>query len=285
VADRSLSRRPPAAVVATFPLAGLIAAASLAGIFVRSTYASETADWAAQGIGQDWFDLMFAVPWLTVTAALSLRGSERARLLLAGGIAYAFYELVIYAFAIHFNAMFLVYCAALGFSFFSLLGIGWLIVRKPPSIPSPPDRDREMAGALLILIATLFSMAWLGEIIPALAKSVVPPAIVDAGLPTNPVYVMDLSVVLPVHFIAGVALLRRKSSGFVLAPVVLAFDVMMALSLAVMMLVMRLRGAEASVPVAAGMALVSGASAVMLERVLRRPRLAIERSLERGRAR
>ncbi len=252
-----------------------MAAASLAGICVRSTYARETAGWAAQGIGQDWFDLMFAVPWFAVTAALSLRGSERALLLLAGGVAYAFYELVIYAFAIHFNAMFLVYCAALGFSFFSLSGIGWLIARKPTSIPSPPDRDREVAGALLLSIATLFSMAWLGDIIPALTKGVVPPAIVDAGLPTNPVYVMDLSVVLPVHFIAGLALLRRKGFGFVLAPVVLAFDVMMALSLAVMMLVMRLRGAEASVPLAGGMALISGASAVMLERILRSPRPAI----------
>ena len=111
-----------------------MAAASLAGICVRSTYARETAGWAAQGIGQDWFDLMFAVPWFAVTAALSLRGSERALLLLAGGVAYAFYELVIYAFAIHFNAMFRLLRRA---RVLVLLAFGHRLVDRPEADEHP----------------------------------------------------------------------------------------------------------------------------------------------------
>ena len=42
---------------------------------------------------------------------------------LAGGLLYTVYTFVIYALGMHFNAMFLVYCAALGTPIFALTGI------------------------------------------------------------------------------------------------------------------------------------------------------------------
>ncbi|MGE0867093.1 MAG: hypothetical protein AB7P03_00925 [Kofleriaceae bacterium] len=50
------------AIAGGFAVAGLLAAASLAGIVVPSSYARETANWQIQAIAQDWFDLVIATP-------------------------------------------------------------------------------------------------------------------------------------------------------------------------------------------------------------------------------
>src|SRR5690242_8441145 len=83
------------AIAVVFPLAALVALASLGGILFPSTYARETADWTAQAVGQDWFDLVIAVPCLVITATLALRGAARALPVLAGGVLYTLYEFVI----------------------------------------------------------------------------------------------------------------------------------------------------------------------------------------------
>jgi hypothetical protein len=84
--------------------------------------------------------------------------------------------------------------------------------------------------------------------------------------------VIDLSIVLPAHLLAGISLLRRRQFGLVLAPILLGFDVLMALSIAAMMWVMKQRGLEANHAVAAamlGIGLVSGLALVRLLRGLR----------------
>ena len=121
-------------------------------------------------------------------------------------------------------------------------------------------------------IGVLFALAWLGDVVPAIVLGTLPDSVIEAGTPTNPVYVIDLSIVLPLHIIAGVALWQRRPLGFALAPIVLSFGALMALSLAAMMMVMRHRGIEASLAVAAGMAFVSAASCAVLVLLLRRVR-------------
>ena len=98
-------------VLFAFPVALLMAVASLGGLLWPGTYARETASWTAQAVGQDWADLLIAVPWLLVAGVLARAGSRRALLVLGGGYLYTIYEFAIYAFAVRFNALFLVYCA------------------------------------------------------------------------------------------------------------------------------------------------------------------------------
>src|SRR5687767_13917567 len=99
-------------------LAVLVAAASGAGILLEGTYAKESASWAAQGVGQDIVTLTLAVPLLIVSAIEASRGSKRALLVWTGVLVYLVYSYTLYAFFIHFNALFVVYTAALGLSFY-----------------------------------------------------------------------------------------------------------------------------------------------------------------------
>jgi len=264
------SRKPaPKFMLAAFPLAALLAFVSLIGILSTSVYTQETSNWKAQALGQDWADLLLAVPWLTITGALACRGSRPGLLLLASGLLYTFYEFVIYGFALHFNALFLPYCAVLGVCFFALAGIGFGFSQQDLSGWYSPIARVRLAGALLLAIGTSFALAWLAEIVPALVTSAAPASVVAAGTPTNPVYVIDLSIVLPAHLLAGVSILRRRTLGLVLAPILLGFDVLMALSIAGMMWVMKQRGLESSQAVALATVGLAGVSGFALLRLLR----------------
>src|SRR4051812_30644843 len=96
------SNRTGFAIAAAWPLALLLAALSIGGL-VSPAYARETPVWTEQAIGQDWFDLLIAAPWLALCALGARAGSRRWRLLLAGAYAYVAYEAFIYAVAVHWN--------------------------------------------------------------------------------------------------------------------------------------------------------------------------------------
>ena len=259
------------ALLAAWPIALLVAAISLGGL-LSAAYARETPAWAAQAIGQDWFDLLVAAPWIAVCGLAARTGSYRWRVLLAGAYAYAVYELVIYAVAIHFNALFLLYCAALGLAGFALVG---LAVELSHDIEHIDRRAAHLAGGFLVGLGIVFAMLWLAEDVPALLRGAPPPSLVETGLFTNPVHVIDLAFVLPAHVLAGVWLWRRRRSGEWLAPIVLAFGVVMAASIGSMMIVMHLSGAVAAAPVTVAMFVVAFATLAVLVRVLRPARAAM----------
>jgi hypothetical protein len=256
-------------------LATALAAVSLFGIILPSTYAHETPAWAAQAIGQDWFDLVIAVPWLAITARWAERGSASGRLAFAGSVLYATYELIIYAFGVHFNALFLLYCGALGVALLTLMLTGASLLQRPGEPwPAGGAPVKSVAG-LLFGTGALFGFLWLAEILPAMAHGGTPPSIATAALPVNPVHVMDLSAILPAHVAAAALLLQRRRLGEAVATILLAFGLLMAASIGGMMLVMRLRGEHASSGVIGGMAALAAANALLLSRVLRataRPR-------------
>lgn len=70
-----------------------------------------------------------------------------------------------------------------------------------------------MTGAYLVGVAGLFASLWLGQIAAALPAGRPPVDVIDAGLPANPVYALDLAFFLPLAALAGVAALRRHPVG------------------------------------------------------------------------
>jgi hypothetical protein len=254
------------AIVVAWPIGLLLVAVSIGGL-VSPAYARETPIWSAQAVGQDWFDLLIAVPWLAFCAAAARRGAYRSSILLAGAYAYIAYEMVIYAFSIHFNSLFLVYCAVLGLSSYALITLAIDLGRRV----EPVDRGgARLAGGFLVVLGSVFASMWLAEDVPALLHAVPPKTLVDNGLFTNPVHIIDLSFVLPAHVVAGVLVWKGRSAGQLLAPIVLAFGVMMAASIGGMMLVIHLTGGEAAPFVTIAMFVVAAITLLVLVRLLRR---------------
>jgi hypothetical protein len=122
------SQPPPARPVWTpwwlwlsVPIALLGISGSMAGILIPEIYANETAGWQTQAIGQDIANLV-VLPVMLVLAVAAARGSVRALLAWAGTAVYAAYAYVIYAFAVHFGPLFLLYVAVLGLAVWALIG-------------------------------------------------------------------------------------------------------------------------------------------------------------------
>ena len=252
-----------------FALAALVAVASLGGVFSPAVYARETPTWAAQALGQDVVNLVVAVPWLVLSSVGVHRGSRRAAHLLAGGFVYGVYAYLFYALAVHFNALFLIYCGALGVSAFGFGAVSWALAQGDPCADEDGRAPNRVVGVTLLLVAGLFAALWLSEVVPALVKGTTPPSVVEAGLFTNPAQALDLSLLLPALAVAGVSRLRRGAVGVVFAPMLLGFAVLMTAAIGGMIVVMRLRDVPADGWIAAVFAGVAAVMAVELGWLLR----------------
>ena len=222
------------------PIATLAIVASLSGVFVDSVYAKETENFAAQGIGQDIANLI-AYPVLLLLAWAASRGSVRAYLGWLGILVYSAYSYAIYAFDVRFNALFLVYVAVLGLSIYAL--IGGLAAIDPVRVKSAFGQMAPVRTTwiVLVVVALTFYLQWLSEDVPAILGGKTPQSLIDAGLPTSPVHVLDMAVLLPAALVTGALLSKRRAWGFFLAPVILTSLVLLAVGIETLMTVLEAR--------------------------------------------
>lgn len=261
------SQQPPVGIVRTpwwlwlsVPIALLGISGSVAGILIPRIYANETAGWQTQAIGQDIANLV-VLPVLLVLAVAAARGSVRALLAWAGTVVYAAYTYVIYAFAVHFGPLFLLYVAVLGLAVWALIGFFANIgtARVPTS---RPGRLNGFVSAFLIVLAAGFALLWLSQDLPAILNGTRPKELHDAGLLTNPVHVLDLALFLPATMLTGILLRRGHAWGQVLAPIVLSAMAGISLGIVSLTIVAIARGEEASPAVAAVLGLLGIAQAL-----------------------
>jgi len=247
----------------SLPIAILLAVSSLGGILLPLTYSAETPLHSAQFVGNDAGNLFLIVPILIIVAIAALRGSIAARLVWMGTLVYLIYDFLAYAFAAHFNSMFLAYCTILGLSFFPLAEN--LLVLPIPDIAHGfgPRTPTKTVAVVLLLTGLGIAFHWMSEILPALFAGRIPQTVRDSGLVTEPVAVLDLAFGAPACVLVAILLLRRKPLGIVLAPVLLSFLFLSSLVLTPMGFVMAGHGFASGGPlsiigvsIAAGCALL-----------------------------
>lgn len=238
----------------TFPLAGLIAVASLAGLLNPELYGKETTDWVAQSTAQDAVDFFLLLPVLGLSGLYLFRGERLAEPIWGGVLIYLVYTFIIYCFAVHFNALFLAYVATLGLSSYALIYFVRRQVRRPGIRVLSSARPAKAIGIYFQVVAVVFCLLWLTDIIPAILNGITPPSLVAAGLATNPVHVLDLAIFLPGVFIIGLLLRRQHPLGLLFAPALLVFFVLMDITITVIFVAQQSVGAPVNIP---GMALIS----------------------------
>ena len=208
-------------------LAGLLLVEALGGLLVPDLY-RDAPTWAAQARGVNAIDLVVTLPTLVIALLLSARGSRRARVVWLGVLGYVLYNAVIFGFTMAFNQLFLVYVGVLSVSVFGIVAL-----LNDGRIPRGQltGTARGVVSVYLLALAALFLLTWLAEILPALATHTTPNSIVAARLPTNPVYVLDIGVLLPLFVLAAVGLLRREPGAAGLCGSLLVLNVLLALSI------------------------------------------------------
>ena len=250
------------------PLAILTAIVSYAGVFVESTYARENSLYAAQGIGQDIVNLFIVVPILLLAAFFAWRKSKLGLLIWSGAIFYLAYSYTIYSFGLHFNNLFIAYCLILGLSFYSLVYFLISSLRENVSQWFASDVSTKPTGIFLVVIAVLFYFIWLSEIIPAILINATPKSIIESGLLINPVHVLDIAICLPALIVTGIALIKKKNIGFLLAPTMLLFCIFMAVAIAAMLITMKAKGLDTNLVLTAIFGFITLLSSFFLVRHL-----------------
>ena len=254
----------------SLPLAILTALVSYAGIFIESTYARENTLYAAQGIGQDIVNLFIVVPILLIAAFFAWRKSKLGLLVWSGAVFYLAYSYTIYSFGLHFNNLFIEYCLILGLSFYSLIYFVISSLNENVSEWFATKVSTKSTGIFLIVIAVLFYFIWLSEIIPAILINVTPKSIIESGLLINPVHVLDIAICLPALIITGIALIKKKNIGYLLASTMMIFCIFMAIAIAAMVFVMKAKGVEANLSLTAVFGFITLVSSIFLVQYLRK---------------
>ena len=185
-------------------------------------YKHMSAEVAPQGIAQDYVTAFVAVPLLLISLSMARKGSLRGRLSLAGTLGYFLVTYLFYLMMGMYNVLFIVYVLLLSMSFYAtaLVLTSFDVSQLPGAFAeTAPFR---FAGRFLIFNAAAIASLWLSIVIPPLFDGTVIPAAVE-HYTTLVVQGLDLALLLPGAFIAGVLVLKRRPVGVLSATVYLVF--------------------------------------------------------------
>jgi hypothetical protein len=177
--------------------------------------------------------LAVGLPVLVVAMIATAGGSARAFVVWLGTLGYLIYQAVLLCFATPLNNLFLLYVAYLGLAVWCTVlllratDLHAFAARMPGGVPT-----RVIAAAAIVIVA-LNAGAWLSQIVPAVLSSR-PTSVLDGtGLVTNPIYVQDLGIWLPLLAAAAVACWRGESWGVLVTAAMLALFVLESVSISV----------------------------------------------------
>ena len=119
--------------------------------------------------------LVLAVPLLVGSVIFSSRGSLRAQFVWLGCLAYLAYNAVMFCFAPHFNALFLLFTTWLALSFWALLTLlpTFEHARVGAATAFVPVRT---VAIYLLTCSAVFALLWLQAIVPAVLGNTMPAA-------------------------------------------------------------------------------------------------------------
>lgn len=171
--------------------------------------------------GTDAVTLFIAIPLLIVGMVLNNRGLLRGRIFLAGILSYFLYVSASLSFGTAYNNLFLVYILFFSASFFAFATIlSSFDLQSLPAHFSPRLPRRFIAGFLFVAGLSVF--VWLIDIISGLTTGQIPVGL--AHYTTDITAVIDIGIIPPAAYLAGVLVLRRSPLGFVLAPILMILN-------------------------------------------------------------
>ena len=212
-------------------------------INARGLYYWDTVSMAAQQQGNDLVTLTVGLPLLAISAWLAFRGSLRGRLLLTGTLGFFLYTYMSMSMLTAYNPLFLVYVALFSLSLFAfILSMLSFDLGDLPSHFSERLPNGWIAG-LLFFVGGFLLFTWLGRILTPLIQNGTP---ILQNTTTLVIQAMDLGLIVPLAFLSGILLLRRRPWGYLLASVSVLKFITMGLAVSMMSVNMALRGVAES---------------------------------------
>jgi hypothetical protein len=174
-----------------------------------------------------------AVPLLLTAMWASRRGSLRAIPIWLGAAGYLLYNAVLLLVAIPYNRFFLLYVAMLGLA---LGSIGAVLAQTDVGDLARHVTGRLPARGIAIYawtVSVLNALVWLRTIVPTISADEPGSFLLGSGFLTQPVYIQDLAVWIPLMIVAAAWLWRGLPWGYLLTTSLLTLWVVEALGIGV----------------------------------------------------
>jgi hypothetical protein len=191
-------------------------------IYGRGLYKDMSAEVAPQGIAQDYVTLFIAIPLLIISFFKAKNGSLKGRYLLAGTLAYFLVTYLFYTVMGMYNVMFLPYVILMGASFYSFILVILSFDTNALQNSFRASTPVKMTGGFLVFCSITIALLWLSIVVPPLLNGTIIPLQVE-HYTTLIVQGLDLGILLPAGLISGILLIRKKTFGYLFAPVYFVF--------------------------------------------------------------
>lgn len=198
-------------------------------MYGRGVYRLDTAFRAPILRGTDAVTLFLCVPALIAAALFARRGTLRGRLLLASVLAYFLYNSASLAFGAAYNSLLLVYIGCASASLFAFL-LAFRSIDLPTLAAHTSERLPHRWIAVFLFVAGLSLVIWIVDIVGALVQGTVPATL--GPYHTEATYTLDLGLILPTAYLAGVLVWRRNPLGTLLACITITLNLTVGLVVA-----------------------------------------------------
>lgn len=213
-------------------------------IYGKGIYKNDSISVVAQGKAQDIVTVVLGIPLLVISLYLSHKGSLKGRLLLAGTLGYFLYTYVSYVFLWMYNPLFLIYVILMSVSFFSFTLIILSFDLKKLSFHFDKNLPVKFIGGFQIFFSIILAILWLGRIIPSLLNNTTPLGL--EHYTTLVIQAIDLGFIVPVAFLSGIMIIKRRALGYLLSSVIIMKGITMGTAITAMIIGQALAGAKMS---------------------------------------
>jgi hypothetical protein len=189
---------------------------SLGGLFIKDLYRDNlfvSSVWKAN----DFVTLIVAVPVLLASINLLKQESKRAKLVWLAMLDYMLYNYAFYLFAAAFNKFFLLYVALFTMSIFALI---FSLVNIDVQVIGQSFREKtpvKWISSYMLFVAISLSMIYVIQSANFIVSGELPAIIETTGHPTNIVFALDLSLLIPILVLGAIWLWKRQPWGYILA--------------------------------------------------------------------
>jgi hypothetical protein len=210
-------------------------------IYGKGIYKHMSADVAIQGIAQDMVTLFIGIPLLIIALFSYNRGSLKGHFLLSGIVGYFFVTYLFYTAMGMYNELFLVYITLLGLTFFALFNLLISFKLKKISGYFSNRAPAKFTGGFLIFNSIAIALMWLSRVVPPLLDGSIYPVDLQ-HYTTMIVQGFDLGLLLPISFVAGRLLLKKRPMGFLIGVPYIIFLSLLMTALTAKIIAMGLNG-------------------------------------------
>ena len=190
-------------------------------------YRHDTIFVAAGQRGTDAVTLLLGIPLLVASTLSYRRGSQRGALLLTGTLGYFLYVYASMALGtVVYNELFLAYVVLFSASLSAFVLAFAGIDRAAMAARFSADMPRRGPAIFLFASALVTLVVWSTPVIDALILSTTPARLDVYSTPVTTA--LDLAVITPAAFFAGIVVLRSHPLGYMLAMSLLVLEVMLA---------------------------------------------------------